>query len=195
MFGFLTGNTLQARDVMKIKARRVKDDDYTIVGKVMTIVLEASRNVSVPDPGITARVGLTLEWLNAKNGPVLAVGGVGNHIDHGDLILPFPVPALPMIPDPRYQRKSLEDPLPPRIAQPLEERACGKIRGKDGSTFLVFSPVEDILVQPNGVNGFMRIEGRTNPADGTKLTFLWHVESGAGFFVGGLTQMGVARAA
>ena len=137
---------------------------------------------------------ITLDWLTHKNAPVLGISR-----DQRDLLLPFGMPPLPAIPDPRWQPKKATD-----VAKRIPQLLCGcpvvgdrvrdKITARDGRVYGVIHPVLELCVMLGGAQGgFARIRGGVDPTDGTHLSLLIddsNPEQLQGYFVGGRFTLG-----
>jgi hypothetical protein len=200
----LTKPTFTLADRLRIQQERSQQRDYIVAGKLTSLVFEGQRSIT----GLSQSKGLgldsfsekqrilwssiTLDWLNHKNAPVLAVSR-----DHRDLLLPNGLTPLPDIPDPRWLPKKAGD-IAPRLRQALVgcpvvgDRACGKLTARDGRVYLVIQPISELCLMLHSVSGgFGRIRGLVDPADGTHLALLIDPEGRQGYFVGGMFTMGM----
>lgn len=213
----ITQPTFTLADRMEIQRKRVRNLEYVNIGKLTTIVQERQistsgisqskprwsnpeqarihardKNFDAPFSEWQAKtwVNLTLEWLHHAKGPLLAISK-----DRNDLLLPFGLTPLPNIPDPLWIPKQAGD-VAPRVPQKLEDRACGRIRERNGRWWLLFQPLTELCVCIGGAKGgFGRIRCVTDPADHTHSALLVDPEpdnSGRmeAHFVGGSFQAG-----
>lgn len=219
----ITRPTFTLADRLKIQQESCRNKSYQIIGRLTTVVWEAQRNTSglsqsrarymnskqaehIPDalkPFSETQTKLwnsiTLDWLNHKNAPTLAIS-----MDRQDLLLPLGLTPLPPIPDPRWMPKHAQHScpksvlkgcagcVPPRIAQSLTgcpvvgDRVQDKITARDGKVLGVIHPITEmcVMLSGRGNGGFGRIRGGVDPADGTHLALLIDDEFNA-WFVGG----------
>ena len=212
----ITKPTFTLTDRIRIQQQRIQDRDYTRIGKLTAVVWEGQRSTAGssqanPLPGMFSKwqrktwASLTLDWLTHRNAPILAISR-----DRNDLLLPFRLPALPDIPDPRWAghkvapaANSKEDHVP-RIPQLLAgcpvvgDRASGRITDRiSGKTFLIFRPLTELQVMcgKGQDSGFGRILCCTDPADRTLAALLINAEpdrdgSMEAYFVGGSFHAG-----
>lgn len=214
----LSKPTFTLADRLKIQQDTARDKQYTVIGRLTSVVFEAQRStagLSQSKPRYSNSnqahmvtdamkpfsqrqaelwASITLDWLTHKNAPVLAVSR-----DQRDLILPFGMPALPAIPDPRCVAKVATDVIP-RIPQLLTgcpvvgDRVRDKITSRAGRVYGVLHPITELCVMLGGAQGgFARIRGLVDPGDGTHLSLLINDENPdqlEAFFVGGRFQLG-----
>ena len=208
---------------MKIQQQRIREKDYIVLGRLSAIVFEAQRSTvglsaSRPRYDNPLQAGevpeamkpfserqavlwqsITLDWLQPRNGPLLA-----RSRDGMDLLLPQGLTALPDIPDPRWMPKHAHSVCPkgprgchgciaPRIKQLLTgcpvvgDRVRDKITSRDGHVFGILHPVTFLSFVATGSDGsghFAKIRGGVNQADGTHAALLIDDDM-HGFFVGG----------
>lgn len=191
----ITKPTFTLADRLRIQQDRIRNMEYTKIGKLTTVVMErqiSTRGMSQSQPRwanpeqakiherdknfqppfsewqANAWVQLTLDWLHHRNGPLLAISR-----DRNDLLLPFGMNPLPDIPDPIWIPKLAGD-TAPRIEQNLEARACGQIRDRRGRMFLIFQPLTELCVciGSGKDSGFGKIKCMTDPADCTHSALL-----------------------
>jgi hypothetical protein len=142
----------------------------------------------------------TLDWLDAKRGPLVA-----RSKDHRDWLLPEGLTPLPPIPDPRFTpRHSLalcpvgpagcDGCIAPRIPQLLTgchlvgDRVQHKITSRDGYVMGVLHPVLELSIvvwAPDGTGHFVRLRGGEDNVDRSRPALLLD-DDNRGFFVGGL---------
>jgi hypothetical protein len=89
----------------------------------------------------------------------------------GIFLFPLGVKALPKIFDPRCRRLSQADPLPPKIRQDLDYYASGRMINRDGMSFYVLQPVEQIAIRIPTTIQILR--GETHPMTGRKVCMLF----------------------
>jgi hypothetical protein len=204
-------------DRIRVQQQRIQNREYANIGRLTCIVWEGQRSsVGMSQdrgPGLDAFgkwqrkawCATTLDYLTHKNAPVLAISR-----DRNDLLLPFGLPRLPDIPDPRWMGHKVapaadctKDTVP-RIPQPFAgcpvvgDRACGTIRDRiSGKSFLIFQPLTELQVMCGGgkESGFGRIRCATDPADRTHSALLVQTEprsdgSYEAYFVGGSFHAG-----
>ena len=165
--------TFTLTDKLKIQQQRIRDREYVNFAILTTIVIERqlpTKGISQSKPrwqnaeqeklyNESARmtgtanfdapfsqwqmdswVLLTLDWLTHKKAQPIAISK-----DKNDLLLPRGLAPLPRIPDPLWLPKKAGD-IAPRVEQKLEDRACGRIRNREGKWFLVFQPLTELCV-------------------------------------------------
>ena len=181
--GIATALTLE--DVLKLQRERVRRGEFTLLGRLVKVVLEPARNAPLPPREQTRVLGVSLDWQDI--GPTL-----GLSFDQQDLLIVAPVPPLPKIADPTWKPPLGVDtygaPLPgftpqapPLIEQRYENFTNARVRN---STFLVFSPVAQVLFRMLSAPAFRIIKGSAG-FDGTQLTLLIDPTTGEGHFYGG----------
>lgn len=186
---------MQTADILNWQSEQIKTQQNEYIGKVWMIILEASKDAAVPDRSVTGVLGTRLEFY-ADGLPIAQT------LDHSTLLLLAPVKrkdglvGLPDIPDPTWTPpipkpheieglapgKYYQPPEAPRIAQRLEDRARGQLKGTD---YLVFGPVAQILIRPEGIAEGWIAECFANPADGTQMDLLISKSSGRAHLFGG----------
>ena len=225
------GSQFTAAQRMKMQEQLIRDRKYIVVGKMTAVLFEAQREItgfsqdkarysapgqekSLTDPlkpfsesQTKLWYSVCLDWLTHKNAPVLAI----SH-DRKDLLLPFGLPPLPPIPDPRWVPKHSQSVCPvhtvtgcrncvaPRIPQLITgcpvvgDRVKDKITARDGIVYGVVHPILELAIMLGGAQGgFGRIRGGVDPADGTHLSLLLddsNPERMQGYFVSGRFQFG-----
>jgi hypothetical protein len=204
-------------DRIRIQQQRIQNREYLQIGKLTCVVWEGQRSTvgmsQSKSPGLDAFskwqrktwCSMTLDWLNHRNAPILAISR-----DRNDLLLPFRLTALPDIPDPRWAGPEVAPPPEakgteiPRIAQlfagcpVVGDRACGRIKDRiSGKTYLIFQPLTElqILCGKGKDSGFGRIRCMTDPAEHTHSALLVNPEEGndgtfEAYFVGGSFHAG-----
>jgi len=226
-------SSFKLADRIKIQQQCVRDKNYIVAGRLTAILFEAQRSTAgysqsrarwnnsrqakelKDQPGLHPMsemqavlwAGITLDWLTHKESPILAVSR-----DQQDLLLPFGLPPLPNIPDPRWvpghaqhacpksTKTGCKGCIPPRIPQLLVgcpvvgDRVRDKITSRDGRVFGVIHPVIELALMLAGAQGgFGKIRGGVNPSEGTHLSLLIddsNAERMEGYFVGGRFNFG-----
>jgi hypothetical protein len=208
--------TFTLTDRIRIQQQRIQDRDYVRIGKLTCVVWEAQRSTagSSQSSDVTGAFSkwqrktwssMTLDWLSHNNAPIIAISR-----DRNDLLIPFKLPPLPDIPDPRWSgfkkapAADCVNPQVPRIPQLLAncpvvgDRACGRITDRvSGKTYLIFQPLTELQVMCGGgkESGFGRIKCGTDPADRTHSALLVNIEPDnegrlEAYFVGGSFHAG-----
>lgn len=222
-------NPIDLAGRLRIQQETVRDRQHVIIGRLTGIVFEAQRStkglsqsraryansyqakhVSDAMKPFSQRQAelwssITLDWLTHKNAPIIAVSR-----DQHDLLLPRGLPALPDIPDPRWEPAHAQQACPnskggcsgciaPRIPQLLTgcpvvgDRVRDKITSRDGRVYGVLHPITELAILLGGGNGsFARIRGGVD-SDGTHLSLLIDDSDPTdmkGFFVGGRFTFG-----
>jgi len=224
----ITRPTFTLADRIKIQQQRIREKDYIVLGRLSAVLFEAQRNISgfsqsrpryanreqqaefARNPQNAAMApfsesqsvlwqSTTLDWLQPKNGPLLA-----RSKDRRDLLLPEGLPALPDIPDPRWTPEHTYSACPkgnsgcskciaPRIPQRLTgcpivgDRVRDKITARNGHIFGILHPItllSFVANGPDGVGHFAKIRGHVDQSDGTHMALLIDDEM-HGYFVGG----------
>jgi len=173
-------STFKLADRIGIQQECIRNKNYIIAGRLTALVFEKQRSISgfsqsrprwnnsyqskalKDQPGLhpfsesqaVLWAGITLDWLTNDDSPVLAVSR-----DHQDLLLPFGLPALPKIPDPRWvpahaqhscpksTKTGCKGCVPPRMPQLLVgcpvvgDRVSDKITDRTGRTYGVIHPI------------------------------------------------------
>jgi hypothetical protein len=213
----ITKPTFTLTDRIRVQQEHIRNRNYTQIGKLTCIVWEgqkSSKGFSQENDGLSSAFGqwkrktwasCTLDWLNHRNAPILAISR-----DRNDLLMPFKMNALPPIPDPRWKGfakapdADCTKPEIPRIAQlfagcpVVGDRACGTIKDRiSGKTFLIFQPLTElqVLCGRGKDSGFGRITCMTDPADHTHAALLVQIEPDSegkyeAYFVGGSFHAG-----
>ena len=216
----ITKGSFTLTDWIKIQQDFIRQGAYTKIGKLTCIVWEGQRSSvgmsQSRDIGSGNLAGFgqwkrktwascTLDWLNHRNAPILAVSR-----DRNDLLLPFRLNRLPDIPDPRWNgfttapTADCTKPEVPRIPQlfagcpVVGDRACGQIKDRvSGKTYLIFQPLLElqVLCGRGKDSGFGRISCMTDPATRLHAALLVNCEpdnegSYEAYFVGGSFHAG-----
>jgi hypothetical protein len=215
----VTKPTFTLTDRLRVQQDLIRRQDYTKIGKLTCIVWEGQRSARgfSQDKDLAAHAfgqwkrkawaSCTLDWLNHRNAPILAVSR-----DRNDLLLPFKMDRLPDIPDPRWKgfpihavpEANCTKPEVPRIPQlfagcpVVGDRACGTIADRiSGKTYLIFQPLTElqVLCGRGKDSGFGRITCMTDPADRTHAALLVMTEPDdegkyEAYFVGGSFHAG-----
>jgi len=178
-------------DTLEHQITAVRDRNYFPLGMMMNMFLGVSDDSAYfQDPvnkhlgPITKVQGLQLDWPQDVYQQIAELRSVGGHRSE-QFVFPRGVTAPPKIADPRYRRLSSLDPEPPKITQDIRHFASGQIFSRQyNEMFLVLQPVEFIGIRVTAT--LLRLFGRTNPANGTKVAFLYSPKKQMGFLVGGL---------
>jgi len=192
--GIATAFTLE--DQLKLQRERVQRGEFTPLGRLVKVILEPARDAPLPPREQTRVVGVSMDWQ--RLGPTL-----GLSLDQQDLLIISPVPPLPRIPDvtwkappfpqvrdpnwkstgpaPLIVDPSYKAPDAPLIEQRYENFTNARVKN---STFLVFSPVAQILFRMLSAPAFRMIKSSAG-FDGTQLTLLIDPTTGQGHFTGG----------
>lgn len=144
---------------------------------------------------------LTIDWLDAKRGPLIA-----RSRDHRDWLLPEGLTPLPPIPDPRFvpthayqhcpvsKKQGCDGCIAPRIPQLLVgcpivgDRVQHRITAHNGYTMGVLHPVLELSVvgwAPDGSSHFLRLRGGPDNVDRARPALLIDDQK-RGFLVGGV---------
>ena len=141
----------------------------------------------------------TLDWLDAKRGPLIA-----RSRDRKDFLLPEGLKPLPDIPDPRWMPEHSVSVCPqgssgcskcnaPRIPQLLTgcpvvgDRVQDKITSRQGHVFGILHPIKELSIVAFGVDGhghFLRVRGGIDQIERIQPALLIDDDNRA-FFVGG----------
>jgi hypothetical protein len=130
--------------------------DYTLLGLLSQIMLEPS-TPALPDPSDLKRIQSTiLDWYNLRVTQVMV--GLGKS---GDILIVSPLLQPPPIPDPNWRHSgkteltgALAYEVAPTIEQKLEDRASGILETKDGESWYVIQPVQQIMFRPKDHPGW-----------------------------------------
>lgn len=159
----------------------MRDKTFIPIGRMITIRLGVDDNAAyfqeqvrtklVP---ITQKQGLILDW--GKDGPQMAQCAR----DRDVYVFPRGIHRPPAIKDPVIGSFHA-----PTIKQDLGHYSSGVVTGRDGTTFIVLQPVEQVVVLVGGA-GMLIMNGRTHPIDGTKCAMLINPQTWEGHIVQGL---------
>jgi hypothetical protein len=178
-------------DTLQFHIDAIRERKYFALGMMMNMFLGVSDDSAYfQDPvnkhlgPITKVQGLQLDWnqdVYPQIAELQAPGGTRSE----QFVFPRGVTAPPKISDPRYRRMNTADPDPPKITQDVRHFASGQIFSRQfNEMFLVLQPVEYIGIRVTST--LLRLFGRTNPANGTKVAFLYSPKKQMGYLVGGL---------
>jgi hypothetical protein len=178
-------------DKLQLHIDAIRERNYFPLGMMMNMFLGVSDDSAYfQDPvnkhigPLTKVQGLSLDWNQNVYPQIAELKAPGGNRSE-QFVFPRGVTAPPKIADPRYRRLSPTDPDPPMISQDVRHYASGQIFSRQyGETFLVLQPVEYIGIRVTAT--LLRLFGRTNPANGTKVAFLYSPKKQMGFLVGGL---------
>lgn len=115
---------------------------------------------------ITRIQGLSFEWDQSCRPKISEILDGMTNGGNREFVFPDLWAKLPDIPDPRYRRLHVKDPVAPKIPQNLSYFASGAIFGPEQTKFMVLQPILQIAIQPFGVSTFLILHGRPNPWDG-----------------------------
>jgi hypothetical protein len=182
---------LNLAETLQFHQTAIRDRNYFPLGMMLNMFLGVSDDSAYfQDPvnkhlgPLTKVQGLQLDW-NQNVYPLIAELRAPGGNRSEQFIFPRGVCAPPKIADPRYRRLSATDPQPPMISQDIDHYASGKIFSREyNDWFRVLQPVECIGIRVTAT--LLRLFGRTNPANGTKVAFLYSPKKQMGFLVGGL---------
>lgn len=192
--GMTTATAMHTTDLLNWQDEQTKTGNYEFLGKVWLIVLEAAKGAAVPEPSVASVLGTRLEFY----GEGLPVAQTR---DHSSLLLLSPVVrpdgtvGLPDIPDPTWKppiptaaqvEGNYVAPDAPKIRQLLEDRARGQLKGTD---YLVFGPVAQILIRPEGIPEGWIARCFGDPGSGTQMELLVSKRTGKAFLIGGRYQI------
>lgn len=183
--------------ILAWQKERINTSDYEMIGRVWVIVLEASRDAAVPQASIANTQGTRLEFYgNDRRGHSL-MPRIAQTRDRSMLLLLDPIVrpdgavGLPDIPDPEWvpeiptEEEVTGDfkPKPtPMLRQDLAQRARGQLKG---TRFLVFGPVAQVLIRPEGVAEGWLAECTGDGATGKVMELLIDQDTGQAHFFGG----------
>lgn len=183
--------------ILAWQKERIDTSDYEMIGRVWVIVLEASRDAAVPQASIANTQGTRLEFYgNDRRGHSL-MPRIAQTRDRSMLLLLDPIVrpdgavGLPDIPDPEWvpeiptEEEVTGDfkPKPtPMLRQDLAQRARGQLKG---TRFLVFGPVAQVLIRPEGVAEGWLAECTGDGATGKVMELLIDQDTGQAHFFGG----------
>jgi hypothetical protein len=183
--------------ILAWQKERVNTSDYEMIGRVWVVVLEAASGAAVPGKAITNTQGLRLEFYgNSKRGHSL-MPRIAQSRDRSTLLLLDPITradgtaGLPDIPDPEWVPEiPTEDEVTgdykpkatPMLKQELAQRARGQLKG---TRFLVFGPVAQVLIRPEGVAEGWFANCTGDAATGKQMELLIDQDTGEAYFFGG----------
>lgn len=184
MSSILAATSMTPADILRYQDEARRTMKFQHIGRVKCVVLEAQLGANTPTPDVTAKMGVRMDWMG--EGPQLGKA------DGGMLMFTGGVPPLPAMPDPNWvpskppefgEGGKIVYDTPALLPQPYEQFAKGKLKG---TNLLVFEPVMQILVHPEGVENYWIIGGEADPGTGTHMAMLIDPETRAGYFYGGL---------
>lgn len=176
---------------------RINAGDYELIGRIWVIVLEAASGAAVPGLSVTNSQGLRMEFYgNDRRGHSL-MPRIAQTRDRSTLLLLDPIVredkmvGLPDIPDPEWvpdiptEEEVTGDFKPkatPMLRQELGQRARGQLKG---TRFLVFGPVAQILMRPEGIPEGWIAQCTGDAATGKQMELLIDQDTGLAHFYGG----------
>jgi hypothetical protein len=178
-------------DTLQMQTTAIRDRNFFPLGMMMMMMLGVSdESAYFQDPvnkhigPISKRQGLQLDW-NQNVYPLIAELRSAGGFRSEQFVFPRGIVLPPRIADPRHVRLSPTSPAAPLIEQNIDHYASGKIFSREyNDWFRVLQPVEYIGIRVTAT--LLRLFGRTNPANGTKVAFLYSPKKQVGFLVGGL---------
>src|SRR5690242_12598957 len=135
-------NALEIEQKLEIQRGRIRRMEYTTMGLLSRIILDADANSRCPEAERTT-IGRRVEFMSASF--PLAISE-----DHIDLLLPAGLPKLlPDIPDPRWAGASFRGEKTPWLKQTWPDRASGAtvIANRE---YLIFRPIHTIELRNLG---------------------------------------------
>lgn len=186
----LRPSAVNLADELKIQRAGISRRDFFPIGYMLRLQLGIdaqsayfeSQKLTEKIASISRVQGLALDW-NQTNYPLIAelrspTGGRSE-----TFVFPNGVAAPPKIADPRITRLAASDPKVPMLSQNMEDYASGKIVGRDGTTFIVLQPIEQIAVRIASTIVILR--GFPGPRNGTRPALLYSERKREGYIVGG----------
>jgi hypothetical protein len=169
----------------------IRERNYFPLGMMMMMMLGVSDDSAYfQDPvnkhlgPLTKVQGLMLDWNQDVYPQIAELRSPGSQRTE-QFVFPRGVCSPPKIADPRHRRLSPTAAPAPMISQDMRHYASGQIFSRQyNDMFLVLQPVEYIGIRVTAT--LLRLFGRTNPANGTKVAFLYSPKKQMGFLVGGL---------
>ncbi|MBZ5532605.1 MAG: hypothetical protein LAO20_14325 [Acidobacteriia bacterium] len=176
---------------------RILHNDYELIGRAWVIVLEASQGAALPSAAVANSLGVRLEFYGTGQKGQSLMPRIAQTKDRSTLLLLDPIVradgrvGLPDIPDPAWVPPiptaaqvtgDYVPPAAPMIKQELGDRARGQLKG---TRFLVFGPVAQILIRPEGLAEGWIAQCAGAPGTGTQMELLIDQDTGQAFFFGG----------
>lgn len=187
MSSLLAATSMSPADILHYQDECLRTKKFQHIGQVKCVVLEAQLGANTPAPDATAKMGVRMDWMG--NGPHVA------QAEGGMLMFSSSVPPLPPMADPNWKPskppefgeggKIIYD-QPTLLPQPYEQFAKGKLKG---TNLLVFEPVMQILVHPEGMETYWIIGCEADRGTGTHMAMLIDPDKRAGYFYGGIWQI------
>ncbi|HLW53238.1 MAG TPA: hypothetical protein VKW06_10385 [Candidatus Angelobacter sp.] len=198
-------------DVLRWQAEQIQQGQYDLLGRVWVIVLADAAGGNLPAKAIRNVLGNRLEFYgyDGRSGNPL-LPRIAATKDKGTLLLLDPFTrqdgavGLPDIPDPTWEppiptaaqlafdpsKQKKEKPyIPPRpamIRQELAERARAMLKG---TRYMVFGPVMQILVRPEGIPDGWILQCGGEVHSGRSMELIVNLDTGAAFLYGGRYQI------
>lgn len=176
-------------DMIAWQNERISKREFIPLGQLLTIHMGVCDDAAYFQKNVRERItsisrvqGLLLDWGQTV-GPQVA------RLKDGDtLVFPRGVADFPKIKDPRYQRRSLADPLPPEISQDVCEYARGRLEGNDGTKFVVLGPILTLVIWPYSKVPCLLLMHGWSDNSGRYPDFLFDPWNHKGYFAGGSFQ-------
>jgi hypothetical protein len=172
---------------IEMQRGRIRRQDYHVIGKLATIVMDADRDALTPEEEVKIlgrRISFTGNWPERDKRKFYPVG---LSLDHQDVLLPFGLPlALPQIPLPSWPGAQKLGEETPWIAQNYEDRASGRTRLLDREWW-IFRPIHKILMMSVGYFKGVNWPKIVCKADlsGEHMALLFDPLNGEAHFIGG----------
>ena len=185
-------------DTLAWQTDRILHNDYELLGRAWVIVLEASHGAGTPQASVANTLGSRIEFYgNDKRKGNSLMPRIAQTRDRSTLLLLDPIintegrVGLPDIPDPSWEPPipteeqvtgDYRPPAAPMLKQEFADRARGQLKG---TRFLVFGPVAQILIRPEGLPEGWIAECAGALNTGTQMELLIDQDTGQAHFFGG----------
>ena len=141
----LTKEQLPLAGRIDMQRARIRRMDYTVIGKIATLVLDADRDANLPMNEVPY-LGRRISFTGNSPGGRSVLYPVGLSLDQQELLLPNGLPkVLPSIPRPDWQGRLTIEEKTPWVLQLYEDRASGRTNVLD-TEWMVFRPVHQLLM-------------------------------------------------